>query len=188
MDLQSEYCSHMGNILKLGGYQLQVVYLESYLFPSLLLLVGDLRRSGRLKKRVRFTFPTLFAKKTYYLPIHILHYRISKSCKGYRYSQHIGMSDCEPTIQKSYPDFQKLPAYSELNIYNPAVHFQSVLRKVKYIYILPNHPLVEPRYYHSVRSKITLLPRPWQYHADGSKKFFFHFWMNLAILSFLSYT
>ena len=67
MDLQSEYCSHMGNILKLGRHYQQVVYLESCLFPSLLLLVGDLRRSGRLKKRVRFTFPTLFAKKTHYL-------------------------------------------------------------------------------------------------------------------------
>ena len=33
----------------------------------IVLLVGDLRRSGRLKKRVRFTFPTLFAKKTNYL-------------------------------------------------------------------------------------------------------------------------
>ena len=46
--------------------------------------------------------------------------------------------------------------------------------------ILPNHLLVEPQCYHSDRSKITLLP--WQ------QIFFFHFLMNLAILSFLSYT
>ena len=34
----------------------------------------------------------------------------------------------------------------------------------------PNHLLVEPRYYHSDGSKITLLPWPWQYHSGGSKK------------------
>ena len=35
---------------------------------------------------------------------------------------------------------------------------------------LPNHLLVEQRYYHGDGSKITLLPWPWQYHGGGSKK------------------
>ena len=33
-----------------------------------------------------------------------------------------------------------------------------------------------------------VVPQKWQYHGSGSKNYFFHFWMNLAILSFLSYT
>ena len=36
--------------------------------------------------------------------------------------------------------------------------------------IPPNHLLVEPRYYHSDGSKITLFPWPRQYHCGGSKK------------------
>ena len=37
-------------------------------------------------------------------------------------------------------------------------------------YNLPNHLQVEPRYYHSDGSKITLLLWRWQYHGGGSKK------------------
>ena len=173
MDLQSEYCSHMGNILKLGGYQLQVVYLESYLFPSLLLLVGDLRRSGRLKKRVRFTFPTLFAKKTNYLYTRLWNFKKLQRIQiqlAYRY------------VRLRTNNLEKLSRFPKTSGILRTQHIQSCraflvsFEKSKiYIYILPNHLLVEPRYYHSVGSKITLLPRPWQYHADGSKIFFFHF-------------
>ena len=134
MDLQSEYCSHMGNILKLGRHYQQVVYLESCLFPSLLLLVGDLRRSGRLKKRVRFTFPTLFAKKTHYLYTYLY-----TTLWNFKKLQRIQIQLVGRYVRlrtnnlEKLSRFQKLPAYSELNIYNPAV--QSILRRVKKFYI-----------------------------------------------------
>ena len=136
MDLQSEYCSHMGNILKLGRHYQQVVYLESCLFPSLLLLVGDLRRSGRLKKRVRFTFPTLFAKKTYYLPTYTTY--TYYTIEFQKVAKDIDIALCRYVRLRTnnlekLSRFQKLPAYSELNIYNPAV--QSILRRVKNFYI-----------------------------------------------------
>ena len=77
-----------------------------------------------------------------------------------------------------------------LHLYLPLIYcgLFSLLCLFSTIHYPPNHLLVEQRYYHSDGSKITLLPWLWQYHGDGSKNLFFHFWEKFAILSFLSYT